>query len=311
MWLYSITAVNYPAKACGIRRAKDCTLDIARQLCPQLQILEIPNHLGKPDSLNLRKSSDDIYESIVRSLQRQCENRLIPKIERASKDEFYVEVTNEVFHRVRSKGMIVPSHQEVQELKQVKCIVETPGRRVSGDTMSYRTLKVLTNKSIIQDRHKTEALLMHGAVMAYKLLQDIRLETGFILSAGISSNKLLSKLGCGYNKPEAITVLPHSSLGRVSKNIKVSSIPGLGGKLGMEIEQKLHVQNMGQLGHKNRAMLQRIMRSQDALLFHQLAVGYDPTKVVGKKFCSSLKCGINFSCKNSNFYQELKSINLT
>lgn len=274
-------------------------MEIARRMCPELKELIIPNHYGKPDSLELKKASDEIYESVVNSLQMHCDPKVFSnlKIEKASKDEFFIDVTEEVFHRVHKKSQRIPTKEQVSALAQSKCFLEAPGYSASGNRLSYRTQQVLTNDSIIQDRHQTEALLMHGAAIAYSVLQDIRLKTGYILSAGVSSNKLLAKIGCGYHKPEAITVLPQTSLGRVSKNIDVKDIPGLGGALGEKL-MKRGIQTMSQLAHRDRISLEKLMRSEQGRKFHQLAIGFDAEKVVAKKFSSSQNCGITFSCKH-------------
>lgn len=300
-FIHSITAVNYPAKECGVTRSRDCTLKKAKQNCKAnnkyLKILEIPNHYGKPNSLELAIASDDIHDSIVNSLQLQCENRPLPTIERASKDEFYMDVTDEVYFRVHKKGLLVPSPIQIQTLTERKCLLETPAHTAKGNKLSYRTLKVMPDQNIAQERHVTERLLMHGAVIASTLLEHIKNATSFTLSAGVSSNKLLAKIGCGLNKPEAITVLPHASLPRVSKKVKIESIPGLGGKLGQEVKIKFNVHSMSQLSNRNRTSMQKIWQDEEALRFHQLAVGQDYTKVEAKKFSSTLTCGITFNCK--------------
>lgn len=300
-FIHSITAVNYPAKECSVTRSKDCTKEKAIQLCQEynehLNILRIPNHYGKPDNLEPSKVSDDIYDSIVRSLQCQCEAGPLPIIEKASKDEFYVDVSDEVYHRVHRKGMLVPL-QDVQILKEMKCILETPRYTARGNKLSYRTQKVITDPKIAQARHNTEALLMHGAAIARIIIEDIKNDISFTLSAGVASNKLLAKIGCSLNKPDAITILPHAALPRVSKKVKIESIVKLGGKTGKKIKDKFGIETMFQLGKVDRKKLQQVLNIGEAALeYHYLAVGQDNKKVVTKKFNETLTCGITFSCK--------------
>ncbi len=283
----------------------------AIQLCQannkHLNILRIPNHNGKPDNLEPSKASDDIYDSIVSSLQGQCETQPLPIIEKASKDEFYVDVSDEIYHRVHIKGIPVPSPEHVQILKSMKCLLETPRYTAKGDKLSYRTQKVMTDPNIAQARHDTEALLMHGAVIARIILEDIKKDTSFTLSAGVASNKLLAKIGCGLNKPDGITILPHAALPRVSKKVKIESVRGLGGNDGKKIKYIFGIETMFQLGKVNRKRLQGLFKKRGdvGLKYHNLAVGQDCEDFKAQKFSETLTCGLTFNCK---FYFNITAV---
>ncbi|CAL8100778.1 unnamed protein product [Orchesella dallaii] len=301
-----LTAVNYPAKKAGIKRTKEFNARNVRETCPVVRILEIPDHYGKPSSLIAKEKSDDIFECLKKSAIQVCKGGP-PIVEKASKDEFFIDVTNEVYYRVHQCGEQVPNRSIVNRMKD-KTHNETPSHRATGEKFSYRTSQVLTDPTIIQKRHETEALLVHGAAIAYQIMSDIEKITKFVCSSGVSGNKLLAKIACGLHKPDSITILPHASLPRVSKTqIKIEDIPGLAGKQGEDIKQRFKISTMLQLSYVDRVKLQKWFGSENGLKFHQLAIGVDNTKVVEKNrnLTKSMTCGITFSHKTRRMFNAL------
>ncbi|ODM91094.1 DNA polymerase eta [Orchesella cincta] len=295
-----LTAVNYPAKEFGIKRSKDFNGNYIKKNYRDVNILEIPNHYEKPNSLIAKKASELIYESLRTSVSNLTRGRNLPIVEKASKDEFYVDVTDEVYYRVHKCGEQVPDRSTVFAMMD-DCHNETPSYKATGKQFSFRALKVLTDPNIVQKRHETEALLIHGAAIAYQLLQGIMTNTDYVCSAGVSSNKLLAKIGCGLHKPNSVTILPQASLPRVSKKIKIEDIPGLAGKDGEKIKKRFDIRMMFALAYTNRGELIKFCRGENGIKFNQLAIGYDTTKVAEKYLSKSLKCGISFSYKRGGW----------
>jgi nucleotidyltransferase/DNA polymerase involved in DNA repair len=62
---------------------------------------------------------------------------------------------------------------------------------------------------------------------------------GFTVSAGIAASKLLAKIGSSRNKPNKQTLVPVLASPLVLRTLPLRGIPGLGGKAGRIVEQKL------------------------------------------------------------------------
>lgn len=76
--------------------------------------------------------------------------------------------------------------------------------------------------------HKNEERFMFGALFVDQLISYLEHTTGLQISGGVAKNKLLAKVGCSLNKPRRLTILHEQGLRRVAKDVKISSIPGLG-----------------------------------------------------------------------------------
>lgn len=70
---------------------------------------------------------------------------------------------------------------------------------------------------------------------------------GYKCSAGIAHNKILAKLVCGLHKPNKQTILPQESVPKLYKELPLKKIPGLGGKFGISISDKLNISKIGEL----------------------------------------------------------------
>ncbi|KAF3842020.1 hypothetical protein F7725_023971 [Dissostichus mawsoni] len=63
-----------------------------------------------------------------------------------------------------------------------------------------------------------------GAIIVEEVRAAIEKDTGFRCSAGISHNKVLSKLACGLNKPNRQTVLPLDSVTELFNSLPIGKM---------------------------------------------------------------------------------------
>lgn len=74
----------------------------------------------------------------------------------------------------------------------------------------------------------SERFFNSATLIAKDIRQKIFHTTGLTLSAGVSSNKLISKMASSYKKPDALTVVVPSSIDDFIKNQSVKKIWGVG-----------------------------------------------------------------------------------
>lgn len=90
-------------------------------------------------------------------------------------------------------------------------------------------------------RDECATRLWCGAELAAKIRAKVFSELGFTVSAGISFNKILAKIGSARNKPNNQTTILPSSVPFLFARLPVRKLPGLGGKLGRQVLDRLHV----------------------------------------------------------------------
>lgn len=84
-----IIAVSYEARALGVKRQH--TGDEAQEICPSVHLFRVPEKRGKADLTRYRESSQEVMDILL---------SYTPKLERASVDEAFVDITDLVERRV-------------------------------------------------------------------------------------------------------------------------------------------------------------------------------------------------------------------
>ena len=78
------------------------------------------------------------------------------------------------------------------------------------------------------DVSESERFFNSATLMAKDIRAKVLKSTGLTLSAGVSENKLIAKIACGYRKPNALTVVPPSEVQDFIKDLSVKEIWGVG-----------------------------------------------------------------------------------
>ncbi|CEM01468.1 unnamed protein product [Vitrella brassicaformis CCMP3155] len=228
-----LIAVNYPARAAGVRRG-DRTA-VAKGKCPDLVLVHVETissdgrHPGSDDPADRHdrqreKVSLDRYRTasaeIMAIFSRHC-----PKVERASIDEAYLDLTQQV--QAELKRVVGGGGPSLAEL------VDAEGTRDS--TLLAVDGSVLDVDKVSLD--SPEASLVVGAVLIARLRKAVLDETQFTVSAGISHNKMLSKQASAKHKPNRQTLVPTSSIDDMMGHLPLRDVRGLGGKLGEAVSR--------------------------------------------------------------------------
>ncbi len=83
------------------------------------------------------------------------------------------------------------------------------------------------DEAFLDVSHATEP----GTIIASRIRQLIREETGLTASAGIAPNKLIAKIASDWNKPDGQFTVAPSKAEDFIKNLPLKKIPGVGGKM--------------------------------------------------------------------------------
>ncbi|KAJ3037334.1 DNA-directed DNA polymerase eta rad30 [Rhizophlyctis rosea] len=257
-----LIAVNYAARAAGIKR--HCTTEEALVKCsgvfdaptyyssretaeeqilepvsyePPLLVATYANGETEPKyhtegvSALTHKVSLEPYRrasaKIMKIFQRYCQ-----KFQRASIDEAYLDVTEEVNNRIARLNL-----------------VETADSGADADEplVNWEGAGYIVGEEVTESFGWHDLALRIGAAISQEIRDAVFKELRYTCSCGIAHNKTLAKLCSALNKPNKQTVLRESQVLQFMEKLPMSSIRNLGGKLGAEVESELKVETAGDL----------------------------------------------------------------
>lgn len=237
----------------------------------------VPELRGKADLTKYRKASAEVFNIV-------CGYDPSIIVERASIDEAFLDLTNYV--ALQSLDSV-----DTEQLSDIY---------VSGFEDSDNPIKdyVQRIREDEQELGSEETRNDINLLIAAKAVNDIRLaikrETQFSCSAGVSHNKVLSKLGCGLKKPNGQSIVPRCGVRALYDKTQIKKVRNLGGKFGREIREKLNIETMGELADLSRSTLESAFGMKSAESLFDLAQGIDDEVVSDRQLLKSIGAGKNF-----------------
>ncbi|KAL5009243.1 hypothetical protein ScPMuIL_014824 [Solemya velum] len=280
-----IIAIAYEARARGVTRGM--MGDDAKKQCPDIHLFRVQETRGKANLTKYREAGAEVIA--VLSKFSQC-------VERASIDEAYIDLTEEVATRMKTSpqrevdigklaNTFIIGHDDVKD-----DINEEEARRDGLQTW----LDVCQEGC---DFSLNDSRLAVGAVIVEEIRAAVYEQTGFRCSAGIAHNKVLAKLSCGIHKPNKQTVLPHASVGKLFETLPVRKIRSLGGKRGQVLLDQLNVQVMADLLKFTRRELQNQIGDKPGAWLYDMCRGVDTEEVRPRQIAKSIGCSKTFNGK--------------
>ncbi|XP_028097356.1 DNA polymerase eta-like [Camellia sinensis] len=198
-----LLAVSYEARKYGVKRSMRG--DEAKQVCPQIQLVQVPVARGKADLTIYRNAGSEVVSILAR--KGRCE--------RASIDEVYLDLTD------AAEAMLAETPPESLE-------------KIDEEALKSHILNLNEDGSDHKDNvreclHRSDAdhldkLLACGALIVAELRRQVLKETEFTCSAGIAHNKMLAKLESGMNKPAQQTVVPFTFVKGLLEHLPIKKI---------------------------------------------------------------------------------------
>jgi nucleotidyltransferase/DNA polymerase involved in DNA repair len=193
-------------------------------------------HQGKASIERYRIASARIFTTVLEYCQ-ELDSSIV--LERASIDEFFIDVTAAVFaFAAKSSSSDGPSlgtsdsvvvrletvvvGQEQSEVNPEHGEDGGGGRGGGGE----------------EDKEHVQAM-WRGCAIAHGIRTAVRKQLGFTLSAGIGPNKSIAKLSASYGKPNGQAVTLPQHVAYLLNQTPISSCRNLGGKRGKQIQALL------------------------------------------------------------------------
>ncbi|KAL8383552.1 hypothetical protein RB595_010653 [Gaeumannomyces hyphopodioides] len=278
-----LIAVNYPARKFGINR--HCPIDEARKLCPELICQHVATWREGDDKWAYRddaaaniatdKVSLDPYRLQSRRILALIKECLPPtqcKVEKASVDEVFVDLSANVhtilLERFPELAAPAPRQDPSENLP--------PPSSTVLDWQADNLVDLDKAEAETDDPDWDDVVLLFGSEIVRNIRLAVRERLGYTCSAGIASNKLLSKLGSAHRKPNQQTVIRNRSVHRFLSDLKFTKIRNLGGKLGEQVVEAFGTDSVSELlaaplellkarlGAESATWVYRIIRGDDA-----------------------------------------------
>jgi DNA polymerase eta len=92
-----------------------------------------------------------------------------------------------------------------------------------------------------------DVAILIGSEIVRNVRAEVRQKLGYTCSAGVASNKLLSKLGSAYKKPNKQTVVRNRAVSAFMAGFQITKLRNLGGKLGEQIVSTFNTESVTEL----------------------------------------------------------------
>ena len=258
----SIVAVSYEAREFGVKRG--LFGDDAKKLCPDCHLFRIPEKRGKADLERYRDAGAEVITAL---------SDFTDWVERASVDEAYIDITD----LVRERGENVNLREELSETH----------------VATYKS-KRGSKKWFDSDISQGDRDLAVGAIIAGEMRKHILEKTQFHCSAGVARNKSLAKLACGIRKPRGQTLLPHSCVQELFREVPVVKLRNLGGKLGSKVVDSLGVNYMADVYNLGHEKLRETLGEKNGDFVFAMSAGTYSEEVKKRQLAKSISCGKDF-----------------
>ncbi|KAK8220516.1 hypothetical protein IWZ01DRAFT_425891, partial [Phyllosticta capitalensis] len=228
-----IVTCNYEARKRGLHKLQ--LVKEAKRMCPDLVIV-----LGE-DLTRFRDASKALYR-FVRAFSWNS------RVERLGFDELWMDVTDQIDYNLS----LLNPHNLVHSFFHLSRDDPTHGFAFDATTFAGTTFPSLTSLStesprspsdITQTQDSLSLRLKVASHLARFLRSEIEHQKNYTATAGISTNKLLSKLVGNLNKPNGQTTLlpPYSgeqnNVTAFLDDHDIGKIPGIGFKLAQKLRE--------------------------------------------------------------------------
>ncbi|KAF4336996.1 DNA polymerase eta subunit [Fusarium beomiforme] len=295
-----LIAVNYPAREFGIGR--HCNVEEAKKLCPELIAQHVATWREGDDKWAYREdaaaniASDKVSLDHYRLQSRKilaCIKEALPsdlqKVEKASIDEVFLDLSSQVH------SVLLERFPELSNPPPYDDPTENlPLPSIAALDWQTDALVDLDEEQETIDPDWDDVAILIGSEIVRKVRAEVRQKLGYTCSAGVASNKLLSKLGSAYKKPNKQTVVRNRAVSAFMAGFKITKLRNLGGKLGEQIVSTFNTENVTELLDVPLAAMKAKLGHDTGLWIYNTIRGIDTSEVNSRTQIKSMLSAKSF-----------------
>lgn len=221
---------------------------------------------GKACLERYRIASMHIFSTVLKIMTNITGGKKTFTLERASIDEFYLDITEWCF-----RGTNISSSDQ-------------------NDGISIESTVEMMNHQVRETDKELLLALRLGCTVSALVRREVKNRLGFTISAGVSTNKMMSKLAASYGKPNGQAMMHPSFFIYILQKTRIRDVRNFGGKLGRQIAlilskesspSNFHARNptMGDLQGIPLPVLQQHFTEDVACFVFKACRGFDAEEV--------------------------------
>ncbi|KAF1838169.1 DNA/RNA polymerase [Decorospora gaudefroyi] len=306
-----LIAINYPARAFGLSR--HVTATEARKQCPQLILQHVATwkegdenwayHQNSFRDMATHKVSLDPYRTESRKILK-CIKEILPEkeqhVEKASIDEVFMDLSAQV-HTILLERYpelrVAPYDDPSERLPKVPTTVL--------DWAADALVETGEEDGEDQDPDWDDVCMVIASEIVRDVRRHIKDTLGYTCSGGIARNKMLSKLGSGYKKPNQQTVIRNRAVAHFLSDMKFTKIRMLGGKLGDEVVAMFGTDKVSELVQQPLDQLKKLGDDTGTWLY-SIIRGEDSSEVNPRTQIKSMLSAKSFRPAINSFEQGVR-----
>lgn len=294
-------AVNYPARKFGIGR--HCTVTDAKKLCPDLVSQHVATWREGDDKWAYRSdAAENIHSDKVSLDPYRLESRKIlalikdhlpsnlQKVEKASIDEVFLDLSAHVYsimlERFPELANPAPYDDPTENLPMPPI--------VALDWQADALVDLETGDAEIDDPDWDDVAMLIGSEIVRSIRAAVWEKLHYTCSAGISTNKMLSKLGSGHKKPNQQTVIRNRARQHFLSDFKFTKIRNLGGKLGDQVVAAFKTDTVRELLAVSVEQLTQKLGADTGVWLYEIIRGIDTSEVNARTQIKSMLSAKSF-----------------
>ncbi|KAJ8112081.1 hypothetical protein ONZ43_g5477 [Nemania bipapillata] len=310
---YAQCAINYPAREFGIGR--HCTVTEAKKLCPTLIAQHVATwkegeekwayHDDAASHIGTHKVSLDPYRLQSRkilALIKQCLPTNMQKVEKASIDEVFIDLSAQVHSVLLRRFPELTGPPPYDDSTEKLPLPPTTALDWQVDVL----VGLNDAEAEIDDPDWDDVAILIGSEIVRDIRAEVRRTLNYTCSAGVASNKMLSKLGSGYRKPNQQTVIRNRAVQRFLSDMKFTKIRNLGGKLGDQVKSMFNTELVEEMLHVPVEQLQLKLGTETGLWFYNTIRGVDSSEVTSRMQIKSMLSAKSFQPTINSMEQAAK-----
>jgi DNA polymerase eta len=307
-----LIAINYPAREYGLSR--HVTSTEALKVCPDLIMQHVATwkegdekwayHEEAYKHIATHKVSLDPYRLQSREILK-CIKETLPekeqRVEKASIDEVFMDLSAQVHGILLERYPVLRGPPPYDDPSEYLPKVPTTVLDWKADALVETGLE----DGEEEDPDWDDVCM----VIASEIVRDVRArvkeELGYTCSGGIARNKMVSKLGSGYKKPNQQTVIRNRAVRHFLGEMKFTKIRMLGGKLGDEAVAMFGTDKVKELLEQPLEQLKRLGDDTGSWLYNTIR-GEDHSEVNPRTQIKSMLSAKSFRPAINSFEQGVR-----